>query len=56
MLPGNLESPGDGSESGDVETGSGKSPTSNLVTVPAWGSRVPQFGAWISCDISHVDV
>ena len=45
VLPGNAESPGGGSESGDVETGNAASPTPDLVTVtvpgcqgcPFWG-------------------
>lgn len=39
MLPGNMESPGDGSESGDVETGNAVSPTPDLVTVTVPGCQ-----------------
>lgn len=39
VLPGNMESPGDGSESGDVETGNAASPTPDLVTVTVPGCQ-----------------
>ena len=39
VLPGNMESPGDGSESGDVETGNAVSPTPDLVTVTVPGCQ-----------------
>ena len=54
MLPGNMESPGDGSESGDVETGNAVSPTPDLVTVtvpgcqgcPFLGPGCQRFKGW----------
>ena len=49
VLPGNMESPGDGSESGDVETGNAASPTPDLVTVTVPGCRgAPFWGLGLS--------
>ena len=45
----NMKSPGDGSESGDVETGNAASPTPDLVTVTVPGCRgAPFWGLGLS--------